>query len=139
MTYRGLITHLADSLGHHQIPLNAAARDIHTLLDGSPLHDDMTRPMLRAIYKKNRCNHLDSRIEREAVEAVLVEIRQRVLRAESTDVDKHGFLEDLCCAVDRYFRGSEHSGDSGYELRDARTPSAQLLDLTRYRRLRKRA
>jgi hypothetical protein len=139
VTYRGLVAHLAEILGYHQIPLNPAARDIHTLLDGSPLHDDMTRQLLRAIYKKNRCNHLDSRIAREATEAVLVEIRQGALRAESTDVDKHGFLEDLCFAVDRYFRGVDHGGDAEQVSRAPRTATGNILDLTRYRRIRKRA
>lgn len=93
--FRSLMTRLADLVGRHQLPINSDAVDINGILDGDPVHYDLIREVVRAIYRSNRCSHLDARVEAETVFNCLGDIRGRLLADRDTDVDQVNLLEEL--------------------------------------------
>lgn len=93
--YRALMTRLAELVGHHQLPINRDADDINDILDGEPVHCDLARDVVRAIYRSGRCSHLDDKVRAETVFNSLGGIRGRLLADGDTDVDQINLLEDL--------------------------------------------
>lgn len=93
--YRDLMVRLADLVGHHQLPVNRDAEDIHDFLDGEPVHRELAREVVRTIYRGGRCSHLDAKIRAETVFNSLGGIRGQLLADRDTDVDQINLLEEL--------------------------------------------
>lgn len=93
--YRRLMTRLSDLVGRHQLPINPEADDINEILDGDPVHYDLARQVVRAIYRSGHCGHLDAEIRAETVFNSLGDIRGRLLAESDTDVDQVNLLEEL--------------------------------------------
>lgn len=106
MNFLELLRALETRLGYHQVPLNPRARGIRDLFEGGPLHHELVVRLMRAIYARNKCQHLTDPVNREATFAALGPIRLEVLRAPHTDIDVYRLMDDLCLAVEQAFRES---------------------------------
>lgn len=105
MKFRELVILLENRLGNHQLPANPKAAGLKDLLDGVPLHPDLVRRLLRAIYDENGCRSLDDVVTRHATLDALGPIRLDVLRAPSTDVDVYRLMDDFCTTTAAAFSG----------------------------------
>jgi hypothetical protein len=99
MNFRELLQDLEHRLGFHQLPLNRAARGLKDLFDGIPLHNDLMRRIVRAIYEANGCRTLEDPVARLPTLNAIGPIRLATLRAASTDVDTCRLLDELCEAL----------------------------------------
>ena len=137
MTFRDFLEHLERSLGYHQIPLNRHAESPRDIFESCPLHDKLTKQLIRTIYKRNQCQRFIDSIDKVKTERVLTEIRNSVMQEKATDVDRYHFIEDFCAAVNDFFAdvslntSNARSGKAEHE-------TAQIVDLQRYRQKRMR-
>jgi len=137
MTFRDFLEHLERSLGYHQIPLNRHADSPRDIFESCPLHDELTKQLVRTIYKRNQCQRFIDPVDREKTETVLKEIRNSVMQEKATDVDRYHYIEDFCAAVNDFFvagnpKKSPHQPDE--PARD----SAKVVNFQRYRQRRQR-
>ncbi len=133
MTFRQLIEHLENRLGYHQMPVNARADGPQDLFESCPLHDDLTKQLVRGIFKRNRCQHLGDPVYQDKTESVLKEIRNCVRQEKRTDIDRYNFVEDYCQAVHEFFAVGNVLEDK-IQSNSPDTPrSAQIIDFERYR------
>lgn len=137
MTFRDFLQHLERSLGYHQIPLNRHADSPRDIFEGCPLHDELTKQLIRTIYKRNQCQRFIDPIDKIKTEAVLTEIRNSVMQEKATDVDRYHFIEDFCAAVNEFFADASLS-PANAKSGQAKRESAQIVDLQRYRQKRMR-
>jgi len=103
MNFLELMQTLERRLGYQHLPLNASARGIKDILDGSAVHHELMTRLLRAIFAANRCQRLTDPVTHAATFNALGPLRLETLRAGSTDVCTYRFLEELCRALDRAF------------------------------------
>jgi len=103
MTFRELIELLSKRIGHHQIPLHSAARELRGLIDSGAVHYELITQIATAIYTGNRCRHLTDVVTQDATFAALEPIRLAVLRAPGTDVDVHSLMETIYTEVAHAF------------------------------------
>jgi hypothetical protein len=133
MTFRKFVEYLEDRLGYHQIPRNPYAETPHDIFESCPLHDELTKQLIRTIYKRNKCQRLIDPVNREATESVLKEIRNGQFKEAKMDVDRFHFIEDFCAAVDEFF--SEDSRVTTQKTSNgSENQSAQVVDMHRFRR-----
>lgn len=99
MTFIEFLKALEHRLGYHQLPVKADAVDIRDIFEASPVHTDLATRIVRAIYRENRCQKMQSHITLDACNTALVPIRIDLLKNKTTDVDTFGFMDDLCHAV----------------------------------------
>lgn len=103
MTFLELMQILERRLGYQHLPLNAAARGIKDIFDGSAVHHELMTKLVRAFFAANRCQRLSDPVSHAATFNALGPLRLETLRAGSTDVCTYRFLEELCRALDRAF------------------------------------
>ena len=137
MTFRDFLEHLERSLGYHQIPLNRRADSPRDIFESCPLHDELTKQLIRTIYKRNQCQRFIDPIDKLKTEAVLTEIRNSVMQEKATDVDRYHFIEDFCKAVNDFFVDAAQN-QSTVKSVPAERETAQIVDLRRYRQKRLR-
>lgn len=135
MTFRNFLEYLENRLGYHQIPLNPYAETPQDIFESCPLHDELTKQLVRTIFKRNKCQRLIDPIERDPTENVLREIRSGLLKEAAMDVDRYHFIEDFCAAVDEFF-SSDRQAAIKHVANSADTTSAQVVDMHRFRRRR---
>lgn len=87
---------LADRLGHQHIPVEARASEIRGFLRHDAVHHDLVTRIVRLVYRRSRCGHLDAPLDAEATIRVLADARAEVLRGENTDICQYRFIEGLC-------------------------------------------
>lgn len=135
MTFRQLIEHLENQLGYHQMPVDARAEGLQDLFESVPLHDDLTKQLVRGIFKRNRCHRLDDPVYQDKTESVLEEIRNCVRQEKRTDIDRFNFVEDFCQAVHEFFAvGNTLENEINHNTNSSDTPNnAQVIDFERYR------
>ncbi|MFV1998538.1 MAG: hypothetical protein ACC641_11075, partial [Acidiferrobacterales bacterium] len=133
MTFRQLFEQLENRLGSHQIPVDAHAEGLQDLFESCPLHDDLTKQLARAIFKRNRCRHLDDPVYQDKTESVLKEIRSCVRQEKHTDIDRYNFIEDYCQAVHEFFTVGNAAEIKNSPGSPATPRSAQIINFERYR------
>lgn len=131
MTFRQLMQHLEQTLGHHRIPINEHAATLRDLFDSCALHHDLTVDLSKEIYRANRCHHLSGGVTRAATLEALAPIRLKVLRCSRTDVDTASFIEDACAAVSSYFE--QQAPESERSQASAERPRADVIRLSSFR------
>jgi hypothetical protein len=99
MNFRELLQFLERRLGCHQLPLNRAATGLKDLFDGIPLHNELMRKLVRAIFEANGCRALTDPVQRQETLNAIGPIRLETLRCASTDVDVYRLLDELCVAT----------------------------------------
>lgn len=104
VAYRALALALADRVGRHHLPLRDDASDINELLLPDAVHYELSKDMLRMIYRRNRCGHLDARVQPGPTFAALGEIRWRLTRCRTTDIDQVNLLEEVGWALREIFQ-----------------------------------
>lgn len=125
MLFKQLVQHLEERLGHHQVPMNARAKNLSDILGGCAVHHDFLTTVLRAIHKANRCQKIDDTIARAPTLAAIEPLRLAVLRNPHTDIDLYRFMEELCVEIEMLLRdGSEVSHNAGRS-------SADVIELPR--------
>jgi cobalamin biosynthesis protein CbiD len=137
MTFKDFLEHLERSLGYHQIPLNRRADSPRDIFESCPLHDELTKQLVRTIYKRNQCQRFIDPIDRAKTETVLTEIRNSVMQEKATDVDRYHFIEDFCAATNDFFVDTRQSKSIG-KTEPGESGTAQVVDLQRYRQKRMR-
>jgi len=95
ITFRELILHLAREIGRHQIPVHAQAHDIHEFVGSDSVHHELVRDAVRAVYKANRCGHLDAPVYATQTFNALGIIRRRLSQSESTDIDQINLVDNI--------------------------------------------
>lgn len=133
MTYMQLIEYLENRLGYHQMPVNQRAESPRDLFENCPLHDGLTKQLVRSIFKRNRCQRLSDPVYQDKTEAVLKEIRNSVRMEDSTDIDRYHFVEDWCQAVNEFFIADEMLEPKVTTKPEKTRTSAQIIDFDRYR------
>lgn len=99
MTFIDFLKALEVRLGYHQLPIRADAGDIRDIFEASPVHTDLATRIVRAMYRENGCQKMQSPVTLNACNAALIPVRVDLLKARTTDVDEFGFMDDLCHAV----------------------------------------
>ena len=95
VTFRNLIRHLADAIGRHHIPVRSRATDIHEFIGPDSIHHELVNNLVRAIYKANRCGHLDAPVHAAETFNALGSIRARLSRSGRADVDQINLIDDI--------------------------------------------
>jgi hypothetical protein len=96
MTFRQYIHLLAESIGLHQIPVRGDAKEIRSFLAEDAIHHHLVKSLIRDIYRKNSCGHLDARIDRTKTMNVLGNMRAALLAEDNADICKVGLMNQLC-------------------------------------------
>ena len=107
LTFRVLMTELANRVGDHHIPVNPGAPDIHAFLGADAVHHELVAQIVRQIYKANRCGHLDAAVSSRPTFAVLGRIRGRLSQCGQSDIDQVNLLDTLGWAVREMFANRE--------------------------------
>lgn len=131
MNFLQLVQLLEHRLGHHQVPINPGARELHDLFDNSPLHHELMPRIARAIYKANGCRSLRDPVAAAATFDAIAPIRLQVLRAKDTDVDVYRVIEEVCTAVGAAFDSRNEKPASS-----ASAPERAVVPFARTRRVR---
>lgn len=132
MNFLGLLAHLEEHLGSHQLPLNPRASGLRDLFDGIGLHHPLMQKVVRAIYEQNGCRRLTDPVDRHATLNALGPIRLEMLRAHSTDVDLYRLLEELCVAAAAAFTLEKPAS-----VQPPAKPGAQIIKLEPFLRRRR--
>lgn len=103
MTFRELILRLAERIGTHQIPVSGEAVEIRDFLAPDGIHHELVTRIVRMIYRRNGCGHLDATVAAPATYDALTPIHREMLRNTSTDVDQMRFMNDLAHEIGRCF------------------------------------
>ncbi len=138
MNFRQLVQQLEDRIGYHQIPMNPAATGTRDLFESCPVHHELVKELMQAIYKANGCRQLTDPVRRLETFSALEPIRLQLLRSAKADVDQVELIDNLCSALDEAFGASEPPR-GGRRPRNGRTAEIIPLDRFRYRRFRRRA
>lgn len=139
MNFKELLEQLQDRIGYHQIPINPAATGTRDLFESCPVHHELIKDLLQAIYKANACRKLTDEVRRYETFSALEPIRLQVLRSGKADVDQVELIEELCGAIDLAFVESEPQRNSRSNSRDQRSAEVISLERFRYRRFQRRA
>ena len=129
MNFRTLLQILAEQIGHHHFPLRDQARDIHELLTADAVHCRLVQEIVRAVYRENRCGHLDARVEPVPTFAALGHIRRRLAHAADTDIDQINFIEEIGWSLRQIFDHSptrSETGDTGERAAVVAFPSRRV-------------
>lgn len=96
MTFRQYIQLLAESIGLHQIPVLNHATEIRYFLAEDGVHHQLVTALVRDIYKKNCCGHLDARIDPTTTIKLLGNMRSVLLSEDGVDICRVGLMNQLC-------------------------------------------
>lgn len=95
MTFRQYIHLLAESIGLHQIPVLRHATEIRYFLAEDAVHHQMVTALVRDIYKKNCCGHLDAIIDPTKTMSLLVKRRSVLLSQDDVDICRVRLMNQL--------------------------------------------
>jgi hypothetical protein len=96
MTFRQYIHLLAESIGLHQIPVLRHATEIRYFLAEDAVHHQMVTGLVRDIYKKNCCGHLDAIIDPTKTMNLLGNMRSVLLNEDGVDICRVRLMNQLC-------------------------------------------
>ena len=96
MTFRQYIHLLAESIGLHQIPVLRHSTEIRYFLAEDGVHHQFVTALVRDIYKKNSCGHLDATIDPDKTLSHLAIQRSALLSEDDTDICKVRLMNQLC-------------------------------------------
>ena len=96
MTFRKFIQLLADNIGLHQIPVIYGATEIRHFLAEDAVHHQLVTMLVKDIYKRNNCGHLDAAIDSTKTLQLLGTARATLLAGDDLDVCKFRFINQLC-------------------------------------------
>ncbi len=134
VTFRNLIRHLADAIGRHHIPVRTRATDIHEFIGPDSIHHELVNGLVRAIYKANRCGHLDAPVRAAETFNALGNLRARLSQSGHADVDQINLIDDIGWTVrEQLDRGAGNASDPNAGHIEPSVEPAQILPLRRAR------
>ena len=86
MTFREYIHLLAESIGLHQIPVLSHASEIRYFLAEDAVHHQLVTALIREVYKRNHCGHLDAKIDHAMTLELLAASRSNLMAENDTDI-----------------------------------------------------
>ncbi len=96
MTFRQYIHHLAKKIGLHQVPVVLDATEIRYFLAEDAVHHEFVTTLVRDIYKKNLCGHLDAAVDNKKTLSLLGRVRADLLTENNTDICKIRLMNQFC-------------------------------------------
>ena len=96
MTFRQYIHHLAKKIGLHQIPVVLDATEIRYFLSEDAVHHYFVTALVRDIYKKSLCGHLDAVIDNKKTLSLLGMVRAALLAENNTDICRVRLMNQFC-------------------------------------------
>ena len=96
MTFRQYIHLLAEKVGLHQLPVVPNANEIRYFLAEDAVHHQFVTTLVRDIYKRNRCGHLDANIDPAKTMSLLGTIRSALLTEKDADICRVRLMNQLC-------------------------------------------
>ncbi|GMR05949.1 MAG: hypothetical protein BMS9Abin25_0528 [Gammaproteobacteria bacterium] len=96
MTFRQYIHQLAKKIGLHQIPVVLDATEIRYFLAEDAVHHEFVTTLVRDIYKKSFCGHLDAVIDNKKTMSLLGMVRAALLAENKTDICKIRLMNQFC-------------------------------------------
>ncbi len=96
MTFRQYIHHLAKKIGLHQIPVILDASEIRYFLTEDAVHHDFVTTLVRDIYKKSLCGHLDAAIDNRKTMSLLGKVRTALLAENNADICRVRLMNQIC-------------------------------------------
>ena len=130
MTFIELLRQLENQLGNHHLPLNPNAGVYKELFEGIPVHHDVIRELIGAIYAANGCRRLTDPVDKEKCFAAVGPQRRDVLKRPTADVDVYRLLDDFCQALDQSFGADPISK----KIPDEEPPVGEIVQLDTGRR-----
>ncbi len=109
MTFRQYIQLLAKKIGMHQIPVVSDASEIRHFLAEDGVHHDFVTALVRDIYKKNACGHLDASLDIRKTLNLLGTARANLLARRNTDICRVKLMNQLCELSSEILTGCEQS------------------------------
>lgn len=86
MTFREYIHLLAESIGLHQIPVLSHASEIRYFLAEDAVHHQLVTALIRDVYKRNHCGHLDAIIDPAITIKLVAACRSSLMAENDTDI-----------------------------------------------------
>ena len=123
--FRELVSWWADRLGRHQVPLREGVEDIRDLLTHDAVHHELIQEIVRGVYCRNRCGHLDAAINLEETFSALGRVREKLLQSRRSDVDQINLLDNIGWYTRQYF-GPAHETQRAREVCE---PADDALDI----------
>lgn len=134
VTFRNLIRHLAEAIGRHYIPVRSRATDIHEFIGPDSIHHELVKNLVRAIYKANRCGHLDAPVHAAETFNALGNLRARLSQSGRADVDQINLIDDIGWTVRELLaRGAGNASARNAGHNEPNAEPAQILPLRRAR------
>lgn len=96
MTFRQFIQLLSEKIGLHQIPVVPNANEIRYFIAEDAVHHQLVTTLVRDIYRKNNCGHLDAVIDSEKTMTLLAMMRATLLAKEDADICRVRLMNQLC-------------------------------------------
>ena len=134
MNFLQLVQLLEHRLGHHQVPVDASARELHELFDSAPLHQELMQRIVQAIYKANGCRSTRDPVSAAATFDAIAPVRLEFLRAKNTDVDVYRVIEEVCAGV-----GDAFAAGAATRANEKGARERAVVPFQRARRLRSSA
>jgi hypothetical protein len=130
MTFLELLQHLEQRLGNQHLPLNPKATEFKKIFEGSPVHHDLMRGLVEAIYVANGCRQLTDTVDKEICFSAIGPLRRDTLKTATADVDVYRLLDEFCHALSDIF--SDGGKNSGKE--EVKASQAEIISIDSARR-----
>lgn len=130
--YRQLLLALEDALGTGNLLVDHQAREPADILLPTGVHDRLLKSTLRAVYKNNKCYHINAPISAARTLPVLAELRHRVREDSAADITLVHLVDDLYeQALKLFERNSPHEQQPAGKQTpaEATPPLAEVLTL----------
>ncbi len=112
-TFRQLLLRLTERIGYHQIPVRGDACEIADFLEPGAVHHELVKQVVQAIYRANRCGHLDAAVGLTRTFEALGALRGDIIRSGRGDIDQLDLLEKIGAQVAEVFGTHELETGTG--------------------------
>lgn len=140
LTFRNLADSLSNAVGEHQIPVVRSATHPAKVISPEAVHYDLVKKLFRAVYRANRCFHLNAPVDFERTFDVLGEFHGELISSDATDIDQMRLIQDIGHHAIEFFR-THGSVPDELEIKEdvSQAVPFQLLALTPAHRLKRSA
>lgn len=103
-TFRKLVSALADNVGHHQIPVDESAMHPAALIKPDAIHYDLIKKLMRAVYRSNRCYHLNAPVYFDSTFDAIGKIYGEVVNSSKSDIDQVNLVHEIGIVAAEFFK-----------------------------------
>ncbi len=103
LTYRGLLILLSECIGSHHI--SVAVNEMHPskVISSEAVHYDLVKKVASAVYRANKCFHVNAPIQYEATMNALGQIHSELIQTDTTDIDQVSLMREIGFCAMEYF------------------------------------